>query len=251
VTAENKNAEVDYSNGRLAGRLKPLIPLLTIAAVAALAVRLAFVLFHAMPQQTVAMAVYPEGTLNAELAKRYREILARDGLDLKLVPSAGAVEIVARLRDPKSGVSVALIPGGITTEQDSPELVSLGTLFYQPLWVFYRDHLLQRHKQLRNLRISIGPEGSISRAVALDLLGQRGVIDMKSTTLSSLTPSESAQKLIQGEIDVAIFLEGWESPAVQQLLKSEGRHAGKHLQSGCICVSIPIPEQVGITRRGS
>ena len=103
MTAENKNAEVDHSNGRLAGRLKPLIPLFTIAAVAALAVWLAFVLFHAMPQQTVAMAVYPEGTLNAELAKRYREILARDGLDLKLVPSVGAVESVARLRDPKSG----------------------------------------------------------------------------------------------------------------------------------------------------
>ena len=113
MIAENRNAEVDYSNGRLAGRLKPLIPLLTIAAFAALAVWLAFVLFHAMPQQTVAMAVYPEGTLNAELAKRYREILARDGVDLKLVPSAGAVESVARLRDPKSGISVALIPGGI------------------------------------------------------------------------------------------------------------------------------------------
>lgn len=59
MTAENKNAEVDHSNGRLAGRLKTLIPLLTIAAVAALAVWLAFVLFRAMPQQTVAMAVYP------------------------------------------------------------------------------------------------------------------------------------------------------------------------------------------------
>ena len=216
--AENKNAEIDHSNGRLAGRL---IPLLTIAAFAALAVWLAFVLFHAMPQQTVAMAVYPEGTLNAALAKRYREILARDGVDLKLVPSPGAVESVARLRDPKSGVSIALIPGGITTEQDSPELVSLGTLFYQPLWVFSRDHLLHRHKQLRDLRISIGPEGSSSRALALDLLGQRGMIDMKSTTLFSFTPSESAQKLIQGEIDVAIFLEGWESPAVQQLLKAK------------------------------
>ena len=123
MTPENKNAEVYLSNGRLAGRLKTLIPLLTIAAVAALAVGLAFVLFHGMPQQTVAMAVYPEGTLNAELAKRYREILARDGLDLMLVPSVGAVESVARLRDPKSGVSVALIPGGITTEQDSPELI--------------------------------------------------------------------------------------------------------------------------------
>ena len=47
------------------------------------------------------------------------------------------------------------------------------------------------------------------------------MIDRKSATLLSLTPSESAQKLIHGEIDVAIFLDAWESPAVQQLLKSK------------------------------
>jgi hypothetical protein len=135
VKAENKNAEVDHRNGRFAGRLRPLIPLiplLTIAAVAALAVWLAFVLIHAMPQQTVAMAVYPEGSLNAELAKRYRAILARDGVDMKLVPSAGSVESVARLRDPKSGVSVALIPDGITTAQDSAENIS-SRLFWKTL----------------------------------------------------------------------------------------------------------------------
>lgn len=78
------------------------------------------------------MAVYPEGSLNAELAKRYRAILARDGVDMKLVPSAGSVESVARLRDPKSGVSVALIPDGITTAQDSAENIS-SRLFWKTL----------------------------------------------------------------------------------------------------------------------
>jgi len=84
-----------------------------------------------MPQRTVAMATYPEGSLNAELVKRYREILARDGIDLKPERSAGAVEAIARLKGSKSETSIALIPGGLITEQDSPQLVSLGTLFYQ------------------------------------------------------------------------------------------------------------------------
>jgi TRAP-type uncharacterized transport system substrate-binding protein len=181
---------------------------------------LAIVLLHSIPAQTLAMAVYPEGSLNAELVKRYREVLARDGVDLRLVPSAGAVESVARLRDPKSGISVALVPDGVTTEQDSPELVSLGTLFYQPLWVFYRDDHLQ-HKPARGLRISIGPEGSSSRALALELLGRGGIIDQKSAALFSFTPSESTQKLIHGEIDVAVLLDGWESPAVQRLLRAK------------------------------
>ena len=45
---------------------------------------------------------------------------------------------MARLKDSKFATSIALIPGGLTTEENSPELVSLGTLFYQPLWIFYR-----------------------------------------------------------------------------------------------------------------
>ena len=191
-------------------------------ALIALAAWFAFSHFIYMPSRTVVMAMYSDGSLNAELAKRYREILARNDIDLKLAPSPGAVESVAQLRDPKSGVSVALIPGGITTQQESPGLVSLGTLFYQPLWVFSRREVLHRHTHLRGLHVSIGPEGSSSRAFSLELLDRAGVIDRKSAILLPYTPSESAERLIRGEIDAAIFLDGWESPAVQMLLN--GRH---------------------------
>jgi len=205
----------------LARRLRLLIALFGSAALAALAIWLAFVLLRPVPPRTVTMAIYPEGSLNAELVKRYQEILARDGISLKLAPSAGAVESVARLRDPKSAVGIAIVPAGITSEQDSPELVSLGTLFYQPLWVFSRVRLPEKNKQLHGLRISIGPEGSSSHALSLKLLARVGIIDQKSVTLLSLTPSESAQKLMNGEIDVAVFLDAWESPVVQHLLKSK------------------------------
>ena len=47
------------------------------------------------------------------------------------------------------------------------------------------------------------------------------MIDQKSATLLSLTPAESAQKLTHGEIDVAIFCDAWESPAVQQLVRTK------------------------------
>jgi TRAP-type uncharacterized transport system substrate-binding protein len=220
--ATNKNPVMSSLVHRLASWSGVLIVLLGIVTVIGLGTWLAYALLRRMPQRTVVMSIYPEGSVNAELAKRYQEILARKGIDLKLVPSAGAVESVARLRDPKSAVSIALIPDGITTEQDSPELVSLGSLFYQPFWIFSRGHLLQRHKPLQGLHISIGPEGSSSHALSLKLLGRAGLIDKKSATLLSLTPSESAQKLIEGGIDAAVFLDAWESPAVQQLLETKG-----------------------------
>jgi hypothetical protein len=137
-------------------RLGPLAGFVVLVGLVALAVWVVFAVRHSLPQQTVVMAVYPEGSLNAELVKRYQEVLARDGISLKLAPSAGAVESLARLRDPKSGITVALVPEGLTTEQESPSLLSLGTMFYQPLWIFSRGHLLQRHKQLRGLRSRAG-----------------------------------------------------------------------------------------------
>jgi len=213
---------MDIPDHRREGLPTRLIALLGLVAVIALVTWLAFAVLHSMRQRTVVMAVYPEGSLNAELVKRYQQVLAGNGIDLRLAPSAGAVQSVARLRDPKSGVSIALVPGGITTQQDSPELVSLGTVFYQPLWIFSRGRLLQGQVKFRGRRISIGPEGSSSRALSLELFGHSGLIDQKSTTLLALTPAESAQALSRGEIDAAIFVDGWESPAVQRLLRTNG-----------------------------
>src|SRR5215469_115322 len=96
--------------------LTRLTALLGLVAAIILSVWLAFAVLRSVQQRTVVMAVYPEGSLNAELVKRYKQVLARNGIEVKLDPSAGAVESLGDLRDPKSGVGVALVPGGITTK---------------------------------------------------------------------------------------------------------------------------------------
>ena len=212
---------MDIPDHRRESRPTRFITLLVLFSAITLSALLAFEVLHSVQQRTVVMAVYPEGSLNAELVKRYQQVLARNGIEVKLDSSAGAIESLADLRDPKSGVSVALVPGGITTKQDSSELVSLGTVFYQPLWIFSRG-LPRRDLQFRGHRISIGPEGSSSRSLSLKLLGRAGWIDQKSTTLLALPSAESAQALIRGDIDAAIFVDGWESPVVQQLLGTKG-----------------------------
>jgi TRAP-type uncharacterized transport system substrate-binding protein len=203
----------EYGNRRLL-----VIAAIIMAALTAVGIWLTFSLLRPTPPRSVAMAIDPEGSFSAELGKRYRELLARDGIDLRLVPTAGAVESMACLRDPKAGISIAIIPGGISNQQESPDLVSLGTLFYEPLWPFYRGEVLEKHEQLRGLRISIGPEGSASRALSLKFFARIGVIDQETATLLPLTPQESVAKLLNGDIDVAVLMDAWETPAVQQLL---------------------------------
>jgi TRAP transporter TAXI family solute receptor len=188
--------------------------------VAALWIAVAYV--RPMPPRTLTMATGPEGGAYHEFGKRYREILAREGIDLRLMSTAGALENLARLRDPGSNVDVGFLQSGITSGKESPDLKSLGTVFYEPLWFFISDKYRgQRLQALRGKKISIGPEGSGSRALALKLLARNG-IEQGYADLLSLTPQEASEKLIRGEIDAAIMLTSWDAPVVQRLLAANG-----------------------------
>ena len=199
--------------------------LIALAVIVGAAVWLAFAFLKPTPPRVVTMATAAEGSISAELGMRYRELLARDGVELRLSPSAGAVAYVERLRDPKSGVSVAIIPDGITTRRDSPELVSLGTLFYEPLWIFSRGRaLLGKERPSRKLRISVGAEGSGSRAFSVEFLARLGIADGRNASLLALSSREAGEKLVRGEIDAAILLDAWESPLVRQLLTAPDIH---------------------------
>jgi len=116
------------------------------------------------------------------------------------------------LRDPRSGVSFALIQGGTTSESESPEIESLGTLFYEPLWTFHRSEL----RGLGCRKISIGPDGSGTRALSLELL-KRSSIDVNNLALLGYSPLEASEKLLSGEIDAVFMLHSWESPVVHLL----------------------------------
>jgi len=181
---------------------------------------LAFSLLKPTPPRSIAMATDPEGSISAELGKRYQEILARKGIEVRLVPSVGAVENVSRLQDPKAGINVAIIPSGIIDHQKSPDLVSLGTLFYEPLWFFYRGRI-ETYKGLHGLRISVGPEGSGTHALAIEFLARIGIVDKSNAQLLPLTSEAAAEKLLHGEINGAGILAAWESPIVRQLLSAE------------------------------
>jgi TRAP-type uncharacterized transport system substrate-binding protein len=174
------------------------------------------------PPRTLVMATGPGGGANQGLGERYRAILARAGLDLRLLTTAGGVENLARLRDPRSGVSVALVEAGIASKEESSDLVSLGTVSFEPIWLFLRGRPDTSPAQaLQGKRISIGQEGSGTRVVARRLLQLNGVEETR-VKLLGLSPEQAAEALLRGEIDAAIILTSWESPAVRKLLVADG-----------------------------
>jgi TRAP transporter TAXI family solute receptor len=191
------------------------------AAIAAAALAVVIVLLLPLPPRTVIMATGLEGGAYQEVGKRYRDLLALHGVTLELLPTAGALENLARLRDPQSRVTVGLLQSGITSARESPELESLGTVFYEVLWLFHRGPMDDRGvERLRGRKISVGPEGSGTRALALELLARHGV-DAHFAQLLPLTHQEAGDRLLRGEIDAALMLAGWDSPVVRRLLADE------------------------------
>jgi len=193
-----------------------------VVAVAAAAIWTLLTSKSVFPPRTLVMATGPEGGANQELGERYRTILAREGLDLRLIPSPGGVENLARLRDPRSGVSVGFVEAGIARGEDSSDLASLGTVSFEPIWLFLRG---QAHtiptQALQGKRISIGQEGSGTRVVARRLLQLNGV-EETSVKLLGLSPEQAAEALLRGEVDAAVMLTSWQSPAVRKLLAADG-----------------------------
>src|SRR5689334_5155953 len=70
-------------------------------------------------------------------ANRYKEILKADGIDLEIEPSKGAVDNLLKMEDSDSDVDVAFIQDGMGEPDKFPGLISLGSLYYEPVWVFY------------------------------------------------------------------------------------------------------------------
>lgn len=176
------------------------------------------------PPRTLTMATgSPEGAYHA-FGQRYQEVLARDGIAVSLVNSAGTVENLARLDGPAEeagAVELAFVQSGIGDPASSPNLVALASLYYEPLWVFVRsDRPVRRLTALAGKRIAIGAEGSGTRHVALELLAANGIAagDGHGTVLSDLGGSAAAEALVSGELDAAVFVTAKHSPLLTGLL---------------------------------
>lgn len=179
------------------------------------------IIFVTLPPRTVTMATGAAGGAYNELGLRYRDILARSGVRLRLVETTGGLDNLARLRDPRSGVQVGLIQGGTTTKGESPQVESLGTVFFEPMWLFYRTAVGSDIRAFRGSRVSVGPEGSGGRALALEIL-KRLKVDGVIGVLLGLPPEEAADKLTASEIDIAFMVSGWDSPVVRRLMQADG-----------------------------
>lgn len=149
-------------------------------------------------------------------AKRYHEQLAAQGIKLNVLETAGSIENISLLASGKA--DVAFVQGGTGNAEANPDLVSLGSLYFEPLWVFVRkDAPVTKLSDLDGLRISAGAKGSGTWAVAEQLLNVNQ-ITTNGDTIQHLPSPDAARALIDGHIDAAFFVTSPTSPLVRDLL---------------------------------
>jgi TRAP-type uncharacterized transport system substrate-binding protein len=191
-------------------------------AVLAVAIGLGFYFMKSTPPRNLTIAAGPEVGMYYEYAQRYRKILARHGVRLNIRTTEGSVENLALLRDPASHVGVAFIQGGTASREEPPGIQSLGTLFYEPVWVFQKGAKLGLNpRSLDGLRFAVGPEGSGTRKLATDLLVSLGA-DLSRLKLLDLTGSAAADALVKGDVDVVVIVSAWGTATVHRLLTADG-----------------------------
>jgi hypothetical protein len=182
-----------------------LTAILSVGAAILLAV---FWFFHSAPPKTITMTAGPAGSGFQTNAARYRAILASNGVTLKILPSRGSLENLQRLQDASFPVDVGLVQGGVTNVSGGVQLVSLGSISYEPLFVFYRGpRSLSLLSELEGKRLAIGAEGSGTRGLALFLLHLNGIEPGGATQLTDLDAEDAGKALLAGQVD-AVFLMG-------------------------------------------
>jgi TRAP-type uncharacterized transport system substrate-binding protein len=225
-------------------RRRPILVVgLSAVAVLACLVWLILVVGRGLPPKTVVMTTGPDGSAYRAFGEKYRDLLARDGVVLELRPSRGNLENLARLDDASSGVSVGFAASGLTDTKASPAIESLGTISYDPIWIFCRG--LPDEAQfgdLRGRRLSLDPDAGILP----DLLRASGL--EKDVTVVPLAPAAGGEALLRGEIDCACMLTVADDPVVKKLLADERVSLMSFRRADAFVALYPYLSKVAIPR---
>ncbi len=180
------------------------------------------------PPRRVTLATGPAGSAYAEFGKRYARAIAAEGIEVVLKPTAGSSENLQLLRD--GSADVAFVRGGSAdiVADDEAGLTSLGSLFFEPLWIFYREDAargidrktstLSSLAQLQSLRVNVDKAGSGVPEIMEKML-RANRLDPSSMQLSNLEQTAATEALQAGMLDVLVLASAPQSPAVQRLLR--------------------------------
>jgi TRAP transporter TAXI family solute receptor len=178
------------------------------------------------PPRSIELATgFPNG-LYQQFGEKLQNELAQEGVSLKLRTTGGTGDNLALINDPNSGVDFAMVQGGIADTSKYPNLVSIAGVFYEPVWVWYRESAFKGEggrlsllSQLKGKRVSIGSEGSGTLILASQLLEASGLGE-KDFYAEKLKPLQALEKFKKGELDAVFLVSAAEAPLIKSFYET-------------------------------
>jgi len=185
---------------------------------------LAYWLVDPAPPAKVTLSSGQENSAYEAFGRKYAAALAKLDIQLVAKPSLGSQENLLRLKEEASGIDIAFVQSGSTEHEDMERrgLVSLGSLFTEPVWLFLRDTKNVRSMaQLKGLKINVGPEGTGVPGLFKKILSVNGV-EPGDLKLGVLENTPATVELLAGRIDGLVFSSAPDAPLIQMLLQTPG-----------------------------
>jgi len=203
------------------GRAAVFCAIISIFVVLAVAL---FLFFYLAPPNTITITSGPEGSTFRLTAEKYAKILQQSGVTLTILPSEGSVDNIKRLADPSSKVDIGFVQAGVNQGVKTDKLVSLGSISFQPLLVFYRSgSTIELLSQFTGKRVAVGEVGSGTHSLSLALLAGNGIEPRGPTKVLEMDSDRAAEAILNGTVD-AVFLMGdsVSITLIRQLLHTPG-----------------------------
>ncbi len=206
------------------------------------------------PPKAIELATgFPTG-LYYQFGERLKKEVATDGVNLEVKATGGTIDNLALLNDPKSGVKFAMIQGGVADVTKYPNLVSIAGMFYEPVWVWYREPAFKSESgklsvlgQLKGKRVAIGNEGSGTLALSTALLKMSGIAE-NEIHAERLKPDEALAKLNSGDLDAAFIVAAAEAPVLEKFYKIPGIRLMSFDQADAYTRNMPYLSKVNVPR---
>ena len=212
-----KSARLKIDNPNpLWARLTPVMAVLAFIVASAWAGT--YLLLTSPPRHIVLASGLEDGLLH-QYAQRYIEILARSGVTVEERVTNGPGDNIRLLQDPNSGVDIGFAQGGTSQLFEADHVVMVASLYYVPMWIFYRKaNTLNFVNELRNRTVAVGVTGSGARSLSESVFALNGLTN-DNMTMQPLSNVAALLALRSGDVDAAVFVDGADSPAVWNALR--------------------------------
>jgi hypothetical protein len=228
-----------------------VISIASIAGICLMASAAAFLFLNTAAPRTLTITSGPADSTFHRNAEKYQKILAREGVTLKILTSDGSPENLKRLADPKVHVDIGFVLGGAAGDKSYDQLMSLGSVSYQPLMVFYRGEKRELLSQFKSKRLNIGPAGSGPHDLALALLKANGIVPGADTVLDETDLVDPDADLRAGRVD-AVFLMGDSTAGgvMRKLMRDGGVRLFSFVQTDAYVRRIKVLNKLLLPRGG-